>query len=478
MSQRSALRGMAGIAAVFVVVWGVALSYWRSTYRMPSGQDLALVGIALPVLLIAAFVGVRKAIAATRPSTPAPAAPAQGADGAATSSFADDESFKWTLALLDSSAHLPAGHTFEEISAAAQQGKVVGLHAELKQTDQTRIFASDVASVSLDDFDQSLLSAEAAAELADEHRRALMLAARALDDLMERHAVVVLPGDESTRPVVPPFELHLLVPERWQQVAPVLGAWLDAHLALEQWSPGVAHARTRIVVNPAQALAVLDDLNVTLNRDLSPARHIVLACDSWLSQSEVSALESAGQLYGRNRLDGHVPGEGACALLLALQSDNAALPVARIHRVKMAERPVPAAQSDEASSADSDTVVALLGSARTQTASPGWQMKHCALVSDASQRGQVRTEITAAAELAWSDLDAQSRCQHLGLANGESGAVLALSAVAVAGTHCIDELQPAFAVSVAAPLARAAVFVSPPVPAPAETAEASETVAA
>lgn len=478
MSQRSTLRNVVGVAAVFAVVWGVALFYWKSIYRVPSVQDLALVGVALPVLLIAAFVGVRKAIAATRPPAPAPTARAPRAGGTAASSIADDESFQWTLALLDSSLHLPAGHTADEIGAAAREGKVVGLHAELKLTDQTRVFASDVASVSLDDFDQSLLDAEAAAELADEHRRALILAARALDDLMERHAVAAVPGHEDTRPDLPPFELHLLVPERWQQVAPTLANWLDMRLAREQWSPSVTHARVQIVANPAQALAALDNLNVTLNRDLSPARHIVLACDSQLSQSEVNALESAGQLYGRNRLDGHVPGEGACALLLALQSENAALPVARIHRVRVAERPILAGQAEEMSSAREDTIVDLLGSARTQTAPSGWQMKNCTLVSDASQRSPARTEITTAAEIAWSGLDAQSRCQHLGLANGESGAVLALSAVAMAGMHCIDELQPAFAVSVAAPLARAAVFVSPPVPAPVETSEASEAVAA
>ncbi|RKF44504.1 hypothetical protein [Paraburkholderia fungorum] len=463
MSQRSTLRNMAAVAAVFVLVWGGALFYWRSIARVPDGQDLLLVGIALPVLLIASFIGVRRSIALTRTATPG--TPAITATAA---SMAGDDSSTWTLALLDSSLLVPAGTTSEEIGTLARQQQLVGLHAELKRADQTPIFASNVASVSPGDFDESLLPDGTAADLGDQHRRALMLAGEALDDLMERHAAVTLAGLEDTHPDVAPFEFHLLLPERWQREAPILAAWLDAHLAREPWSPGTTRARVTFVANPVQALAVVDDLNVSLNRESSPTRHIVLACDSWLGEDEVAILERTDRLYGRNRPDGHVPGEGACALLLALQGENAALPVARVHRMRAAER---LSSADEPAPARDDTTMRLLDSARTQTAAPGLEMKACALVSDASQRTSRRTEITGVAESVWPGSDAESRCQHLGLANGESGAVLALSALAIAAAHSLNALQPTFAVSLADPLARAVVLVSPPwtVPADAQT---------
>lgn len=454
MSQRSTLRNMAAVAAVFVLVWGGALFYWRSIARVPDGQDLLLVGIALPVLLIASFIGVRKSITLTR--TPTSGAPAITA---AAAPIADNDSSTWTLAVLDSSLLMPAGTTSEEIGALARQQQLVGLHAELKRADQTHIFASNVASVSPGDFDESLLPEGTAADLGDQHRRALMLAGEALDDLMQRHAAVTLAGLEDTHPDVAPFELHLLLPERWQREAPTLAAWLDAHLAREPWSPGTTRARVTFVANPVQALAVVDDLNVSLNRESSPTRHIVLACDSWLGEDEVAILERTDRLYGRNRPNGHVPGEGACALLLALQGENAALPVARVHRMRAAER---LSSADEPAPARDDTTMDLLDSARTQTATPGLEMKACALVSDASQRTSRRTEITGVAEAAWPGSDAENRCQHLGLANGESGAVLALSALAIAAAHSLNELQPTFAVSLADPLARAVVLVSPP----------------
>ncbi|CAE6855647.1 hypothetical protein R75461_07695 [Paraburkholderia nemoris] len=472
MSQRSTLRNVASVAAVFVLVWGIALIYWKSIYRVPSGQDLLLVGIALPVLLIASFIGVRKSIALTR--TPVPGAPAIKAT-APPPSIAGDDSSTWTLAVLDSSLSLPAGTTSDEIAALARQQQVVGLHAELRRADQTRIFASNVASVSLDDFDENLLPDGTAANLGDQHRRALMLAGEALDDLMQRHAVVTLAAHEDAHPDVAPFELHLLLPERWKREAPTLATWLDAHLAREPWSPATTRARVTTVANPVQALAVVDDLNVSLNRDSSPARHIVLACDSWLGENEMTLLERTDRLYGRNRPDGHVPGEGACALMLALRGENAALPVARVHRMRAAER---LSSADEPEQARDDTTMHLLDSARTQTAAPGLEMRACALVSDASQRTSRRTEITGVAESVWPGSNAESRCQHLGFANGESGAVLALSAVAIAAAHSLNELQPTFAVSLADPLARAAVLVSPPWTAPVHAQTEARTGAA
>jgi hypothetical protein len=89
-------------------------------------------------------------------------------------------------------------------------------------------------------------------------------------------------------------------------------------------------------------------------------------------------------------------------------------------------------------------------------------MTGCALVSDADQRSTRRAEITDAAQQAWPDSDIRLRCQHLGLANGSSGAVLALGTIAVAGAHSVEAQQPTFAVSINDPLVRGALLVSLP----------------
>ncbi|MDI6020923.1 hypothetical protein QLQ97_27240, partial [Burkholderia pseudomallei] len=110
----------------------------------------------------------------------------------------------------------------------------------------------------------------------------------------------------------------------------------------------------------------------------------------------------------------------------------------------------------------------------TQTAAAEIAPAGCGLVSDADQRGGSRTEIAAVAERNWPD-DARERCRHLGVANGESGAALALGAIAVAGWRASEEQMPMLAASIADPVARGVMLVAP---APIAPVTASELAAA
>ncbi|MET5012425.1 hypothetical protein AAHH80_34990, partial [Burkholderia pseudomallei] len=76
------------------------------------------------------------------------------------------------------------------------------------------------------------------------------------------------------------------------------------------------------------------------------------------------------------------------------------------------------------------------------------------------QRGGSRTENAADAERNWPD-DARERCRHLCVANGESGAALALGAIAVAGWRASEEQLPMLAASFADPGARGVMLVAP-----------------
>ncbi len=163
-----------------------------------------------------------------------------------------------------------------DIDGAARDETVVGLHPALRRADGTGVFASGVASVSIDHFDERLLPPGADAALNDEHARALLLAADVLDELLERHAVLATDG--ASRPAEP-LRLHLLLPERWQPMAGALAAWLDTHVARERWMPGVERVQTRMVANPVQAWAVVDELIVSLHREPSNANQVVHACD-------------------------------------------------------------------------------------------------------------------------------------------------------------------------------------------------------
>ncbi|MFM0645439.1 hypothetical protein PQR14_14015 [Paraburkholderia bryophila] len=458
--MRSPMSKAIWIAAAFLSVWLVVVLYWKATYHVPSIRELLLNGIGVPLLLIIGVVGIRKGLLAEPGATPSSAPLTVDAP---TETAGNDPSLMWTMALLDASMRLPAGMNPDEVLALAREGKVVGLHSKLQRLDGAKVFAGEAATIWRDNLDDGLLALEVTAAWNDEQRRAMLLAAETIDELMQRHAVTpVMPVASSNDALhsEPAFKLHLLLPERWRADASTLSAWLDLHLQRGHWRPGVEPAKVAFVAHPVEAFAVLDTLIVEIRQQRSATRHIVLACDSSLSQQTVDALDGAGQLFAHNRPDGHVLGEGACALLLSPPVAANASQTAQVHRLVAAERPPSVDQSGQQQGA---TIAQLLHKALGQSPNDGLAMTHCALVSDADQRSSQRSEIADAAQQAWPDSDIRIRCQHLGLANGNSGAVLALGTIAVAGAHCLDARQPTFAVSTSDPRTRGAFLVNVPV---------------
>ncbi len=455
-SQRSTLSGVMPIVAIFVAVWVVALLYWKTASHVPAARDLLLYGLALPTLLATSFGLVRKAIAreVPRPAAGSAAAPVGDAQAQAR---------PCTIALLDCCLRLPAGITPEDAGGAARAASIVGLHTELKRRNGVKIFAASVASIELDQFDETLLAEDRARTLDGEQRRALLLAAEALDELMERRPIERDstggngPGNDARETAL--YRLHVVLPQRWRAHAGTLAAWLDARLARERWMPRIERASLVCVTDPVQALAVLDDLSVALQKQPASTPHILLALDSTLGQRTVDTLDNLGQLYRQAHPDGHVLGEGACALLLAHPDATAAASAARVHRLAADMLSNPA---EQAAQQRGDTITQLLDAARKQAAMPELEIASCALVSDADQRSSRRAEVTSVVEAGWPDKKTREHCLHLGLANGEVHAALALSTIAVAGAHSLAEHQPTFALSSADGIARGVMLVTPP----------------
>ncbi|WP_423392090.1 hypothetical protein [Burkholderia sp. LMG 21824] len=443
------LRKTAFVAALFVAVWVAVFAWWKTSRHAPTTKELLLCGLVLPAALAvcAAWLrrglGQRPALAAAVP----PSAPASTDASAAQ----DPASHTWAALLLDSSVRLPTGATTADIDAAAREERSVALHPELRRPDGTGVFASTVDSVSLDRFDASLLAPDAREALQDEHWRGLLLAADALDELRERHAVLSCAGADA-----PPIRLHLLMPERWQPVAATLAAWLDAHAAREAVAPGIARAQLRTVADPVQAWAVVDELIQALHLQPSGDLHLVLAFDSTASRDAVDALDRAGRLYGRDRPNGMPPGEGACALLLGHPDAPHVTPVPSVHRLASARR----AGSADHGKAESTTLGQLLAAVNTRLSTLRPELSASGFVTDADQRSSRRTEVVTVGEQLWGNTAAE-RSRHLGLANGTSGAALALAALAVAADRATEGGQAVFAASVSDPLVRGVMLVTP-----------------
>ncbi len=262
------------------------------------------------------IAAIRKGLAPTH--RPAVASKTVDAHGGAASpvELAATTTAVASTALLDASMRLPAGMTVEAVLTQAGDGKVVGLHSKLQRLDGSKAFAACAASIWHGDFEGGLQALDVDTALSDEQRRAMLLAAETIDELMERHATTpVEPANDALS--APPFKLCLLLPERWRADAPTIAAWLDRHLQRGHWRPSVEPVTTVFAAHGLAALAALDTLNVEFAQQRAPVRHILLACGSTLGQRTVDALDGAGRLFAHNRPDGEVLGEGACALLLA-----------------------------------------------------------------------------------------------------------------------------------------------------------------
>jgi hypothetical protein len=454
---RSPLRIALWIACSFIAVWAVLALYWRSIQHVPSSTELLLNGIGVPLLLVIGIAGIRKGLFAPSQGAASPLGPVEAAPSGSGSENTSQPTAK--IALLDASMRLPAGMNVDEVLAVAREGKVVGLHPSLLLRNGAKAFANAAASIWHDDFEGALTALDVDPRLNDEQRRAIVLAAETIDELLERHATTpVIPTAETMRALAPRFKLHLLLPERWRADAVICAAWLDRHLARGHWLPAVEPATTAFAAQAVGALALLDALTVELAAQPSSVRHILLACDSSLSQATVDALDDAGLLFAHNRPDGLVLGEGACALLLA---PPAAAGATQVHRLASAARTTHAELAPSSGEQQSATLVQLLESACGHASTAGLTLMDCALVSDADQRVSRRSEMANTAQQAWPDTDSRLRCCHLGLAKGSRNAALALGTVVAAAAHCNQTLQPTFAASLGDPLERGVVLVIP-----------------
>lgn len=432
----------------FIVVWTLLYFWWRSTWHQPSGRELLLCGIALPVALT---IGLAVARQLSRQQPAAASMQPQSAAASTTHVISPASEQMLSAALIDSSVRMPAGATTEEMVAAAQEGRAVGLHPDLERPDGTGVFAASVASLSLNRFDAGLPPSHPTGTLRDEHRRALLLAADALDELLERHAT-----QATSAPETKPLALHVLVPARWQREAATLSAWIDAHAGRERVSPGLARSQIHIVANPVQACAVVDDVIQALHLEEAAGLHVILAFDSCATQQAVDTLARAGQLYGHDRPDGQVPAEGACALLLASPDARLAAQAPRIYRLVATQQ---ASKANEGTG-EQTALDRALEAVRTQSAAQQPDAAPHGLVSDADQRNATRQEVVTLAERLWQD-EAQARSHHLGLANGASGPALALATLAVAAEQASASHQPIVAALLGDPFARGAMLVTP-----------------
>ncbi|SDD68188.1 hypothetical protein SAMN05428966_105154 [Massilia sp. PDC64] len=436
------IRGSVLTMLTFGAFWGGAIWTWRSTGRAPSTSDLVTYLVALPLVVLAGVLLVRRVARAQPASVPAAAAAPAVAVPAAVARLP-------ALALVDAAVRTRHGDSVDDLAAA--------LTAHRARPDLDPELVDDagypVMTVRVPSAGDAAWRAEAEPWLVaqghadvgfgDAHWRALELASAIASELADAAALAAV--DDPLLRIVP------LAPADWTAVQrTAAGAWL-AHVATR-----AGWAADKVAVSPAPpgepAAAASALLSVLAGQtDDDAALTILLAFDSRIDQAVVDRMSAEGTLFIAAHPQGLVPGEGAAGLLLAATADAApTLQAASTTR---------AASADAAPRVDAADLRRLAQRVLAETAVDTFTVS--ALIADADHRSSRVLEAMALAHDDLPHLDAGIDVSTTGPACGQSGAVPFLAALALARRHALDGTGAVLCVGNADPVHRSVAVVRP-----------------
>jgi hypothetical protein len=327
--------------AVFAAVWLLMFSYWQYTARMPSTGDIMLWLLALPVLLLAGYVLVRRLrsspSAGAADTAAALSSRAQPAAGSAAAEKTDAAEARFQLAVLASGLRAPHGPAAADLAAAILEGKGPEPDAELRNEAGFPIFASRIEGLEIDELREQLAELPLAKSgeidigtVPEERLRTMQSMSEVLTELLIHAAealataspALVDHGTAQATTIAPMLRVSLMLPGWWTEHERLLAAqWLQ-QLSVQE-APGHVWQFDHFSAGPETgAWALLDRINLTLNRDATkPALWIVLAGESAISASRVAQWEAKGLLHLSERKPGLIPGEAVAGMLVTSATD-------------------------------------------------------------------------------------------------------------------------------------------------------------
>ncbi len=437
--MRNWLKGALLSTSVFGASWIGAVSYWRSTNRMPSPLDLLAWLAVLPLALLLAYWIGRRIVAAR--AAPA-AAPVSDAPVAAP----DTPPALPTLGILAAAVRTPHGASTPELAQAVGEGHArPGLDPELVDIDGFPLLSARAA---LDDVVELRAQVDAwrsSAGLADprftqEQWRALALGTQVAAELLAQAA-----GH-------PQLRIHATLGPDWNEAQRALAAaWLAA-LAMEGGWPAQQVQASSHAIPAATLLAQLAD---GAGRTRDGVFAIVLSFGSQIGEASVDALARRGALFGAANTQGLIPGEAAAGLLIA---DEGQAALAGVDATTLQLASAPRAANENSRKPDAAALRGLSGALLPDAAAAG---AVTAIFADAGHRSAAQLELMKFAGDALPDLDAGQDLTSLGAACGHCGEAPFLAAIALAHQHTLDTAGAALCVGIEDPSQRTAALVRP-----------------
>lgn len=480
------------VGGVFVMWVAIGVT-WRWRSYEPSGRDLLLGLVGVPVLVIAGYLLLKRVLSSMLPQLDSTAAMQTKETAETTPRNVASTHTRPRLLVLGGCVKLPAGGT-QELMQACAEGVRPGIDAQLRDAQGFPVMAARVAE--LDDTDAqawwdsanldtalpwgrdwfSSLSVARARELRlliDVLVDGAMTVDRELLEAFEQRSSartsLEKPEDMGQAPEVQSLAVHvrLSLPSDWGQsdwiqLQSLVQIWLKQALPTLHFDVQMHSADAGQKMDFLWPAALFEAKRAAL---MEPAFEggargevwLLAAAHSDVSQSEVDRLEAMGRLYGPKRREGWIVGEGAAALVvLRLQPEDGptALVATQQSPVIAGAQAVPAAE--------------VAGSLLPRMLAP--MLESCGVpaaavmrvLSDADHRSGSAMEAAMLLSQQLPALSLEKDCTMVGVPSGYTAGVAALASLVLAAEFAVAEQQAALAVALASASGRAVALLMPP----------------
>lgn len=458
----TALKLLGGSLLTLALVWALVLGWWQSNDYEPSKLDLGLYLVALPLALVGGYLLLRGFIDHLKsPSAPSlPAAPALRDDDplvlATAKSEAAERSFM--IGVIDGFVVTSAGGAADETLSATEEGKRPEPSARLTDESGFPVFLAEVPDLDVDaTIERSLNRALPLGDLSahEQIMRSLSLLERLLDMVNDR-----LPESLERVGVSSTLRVALVVPAAWKSMdLTAIKAWLQAGVPAlsEQNMPDISIVP---VSNELEAMQVLDEVNLRINRDPSSQElTLLLGVVSGVDEQSVAQRLSGNRLFTSEHQERQIPGEGGVALLLAGKTliDRCRLEnCAMISRVSMGSRDKPV----DAGGRVSGKLIGQLTAGLLDVTG----IEHSAIKTallDTDHRANNLMEALDGLGQDFDHLDPVKDCLAIGASTGDLSPIGGLVALACAKVRVLATDAPALCISNQHHLGRAALLALP-----------------
>jgi hypothetical protein len=435
---------------VFVLCWGGAIAYWRTTRSNPATGELLTYLLGLPATLLLMFFTGRKLV--SRPATAA-ASPTKSATPATSTVPSTQTS---PLAILAASLRVPHGASPEELASAIAENKArADLDKDLVDEDGFPVMAarsSEAVDEELQEEIREWLALNGMAELhfSDEQWRAVTLASAVVEELAAETAGLMDQVNAQTR-----LQLIPMLPTEWDAVhRRATGMWLKYEVTRN----GCAADRVLVTVDEVMApSAIFNRLIQDTAATPAPLIAMVVASASHIGEQTIAQWATDGSLFTALQPEGAVPGEGAVGLLITNRANLATeTALALLDGIEEGHREL----SDEATKRSDPKLLGDLAERvlkRNGTNASDVTM----LIADTGHRSNRAFELMAHVSAGFPQLEETGDVVRVGVASGTCDAVQFMTALAL-GTHYVMERgAPVLCISNEDPYCRAVALMRP-----------------